>query len=267
MAADEITLLDARVERSIRDLVRWRLIFFLLLLAVPAGLYGLAERQARRLDALGEHGETTTATVRSVSRSGAATYVTYEYTAEGATHSWSVSQKDAPHAVGQTFPIIYLPAIPTFSRPTVDRARPTAEAAANRSFSRKAVLGGGTFLAVAAFACDFKLRRLRRRGRDELTDPRASRTRLAFAGAMFAPFLVLIFGGHARDALRRGESLWPVVLGALLSLSILGGTTFFVLRDGQAHAAARSARLLKWVAPIALGVAALRLVAWLVGWP
>jgi drug/metabolite transporter (DMT)-like permease len=148
----------------------------------------------------------------------------------------------------------------------VDRARPTAEAVANRSFSSKAVGGVFAFFAVAAFACDFNLRRLRKRGRNELSDPRAYRRRLAFAGAMLAPFLILIFGWHGKDALQRGESLWPVVLAALLALSVLGGTAFYVLRYGPAQAGARSARLLKWVAPIAGGVAALRLLAWLVGW-
>ena len=128
------------------------------------------------------------------------------------------------------------------------------------------MVGVFAFFAIAAFACDFNLRKLRKRGRAELTDPRAYRTRLAFAGAMLAPFLILIFGWHGKDALQRGESLWPVVLGGLLILSILGGTGFYILRYGQAQAAARSARLLKWVAPIAAGVAALRLVAWLVGW-
>jgi len=62
-----------------------------------------------------------------------------------------------------------------------------------------------------------------------------------------------------------GESVWPVVLGALLCLSVLGGTGFYLLRYGQAQAAARSARLLKWVAPVAVGVAALRLLVWWLG--
>ena len=229
---------------------------------MPTVLFGLFERQARRLDALGEHGQITIATVTNVNR----TYVSYEYTIGTTTHDWSVSQGDAPYAVGQAFPIMYLPEVPAFSRPTVDRTRATAEAARNRSFTGKVVVGVFAFFAVAAFACDFNLRRLRKRGRAELTDPRAYRMRLAFAGAMLAPFLVLIFGWHGKDSFQRGESLWPVILGALLSLSILGGTVFYILRYGQAQAAARSGRLLKWIAPVAAGVAALRLLAWLMGW-
>ena len=258
-------MLDARVERNIRDLGRWRLIFILLLIAVPGGLYALFERQARRLDALAEHGAIATATVRTVSSQGSTTYVSYEYAVGGETHSWSVSQDDAPYAVGQAFPVLYLSENPSFSRPTVDRARATAEAVANRSFSGKVVAGAFAFFAVAAFACDSSLRRLRKRGRNELDDPRGQRRRLAFTGAMLAPFLVLILYGHGKDALQRGESLWSVILGSLLGLSVLGGIAFYMMRHGSAQAAARSARLLKWVAPIAVGVAALRLLLWLLG--
>ena len=256
-------LLDARVERSMRDLARWRLICIVLLLALPAGLYGLFERQARRLDALGDHGMTTSATVRSSSRQGSETFVEYEYSIGGATHSWSASQSDAPYAPGETFRILYLPELPSFSRPSADPAAPKAEAAANRSFSRNVVFGTFALFAVAAFACDFNLRRLRKRGREIFTDPREYGRRLAFTAATLAPLLMLIFGWHAKDALRRGQSLLPIMLGVLLSLSILGGTAFYVLRYGQAQAGARSARLLKWAAPIAVAVAALRLLAWL----
>jgi hypothetical protein len=260
-------MLDARVERNIRDLSRWRLICLVLLIAIPGGSYSLFEKQARRLDALAAHGAITTATVRAVSSQGSATYVSYEYTVGGETQSWSVSQSDAPYEVGQTFLVLYLPENPSFSRPTVDHARASAEAASNRSFSGKLVGGVFAFFAVAAFACDSGLRRLRKRGRSELTEPRAYRRRLAFAGAMLTPFLVLISYGHAKDALRRGESLWPVVLGTLLGLLILGGTAGYILRYGPAQAAVRSARLVKWVAPLAVGVAALRLLVWLVGRP
>lgn len=262
----DLTMLDERVERNIRDLVRWRLICLLLLIAVPTGLYVLFERQARRLDALAQQGETTTATVRSVSRQGGATYVSYEYTIDSQRHSWIVSQDDAPYAVGQTFPIMYLPEHPALSRPTLDRAQPTAEARANRSFSGKVVAGMFALFAVATISCHVNLRRLRKRGRSELTDPRAYRTRLIVTGVMLTPVLLLIFDWHGKDALRRGESLWPVLLGALLSLSVLGSAASYVLRHGHAQAAVRSARLMKWVAPIAVGVAALRLLAWLVGW-
>jgi hypothetical protein len=40
------------------------------------------------------------------------------------------------------------------------------------------------------------------------------------------------------------------------SLAVLGGTGFYVLREGRTHVAARSARLIQWVAPLAAAVAA-----------
>lgn len=83
---------------------------------------------------------------------------------------------------------------------------------------------------------------------------------------MLVPLLVLIFGWHAAAEVRRGESQWPVVLGVVGSLAVLGGTGFYVLREGRTQATARSARPIRWVAPIAAAVAALRALAWLVGW-
>ena len=97
-------------------------------------------------------------------------------------------------------------------------------------------------------------------------DPRTVRRRLAVVGVILLPLLLLVFGWHARDALRHGESLWPVVLGAGLSLAVLGGTVAYVTREGRANVARRAARLMKWVAPIAAAIAALRAVAWLAGW-
>ena len=80
------------------------------------------------------------------------------------------------------------------------------------------------------------------------------------------PLLLLVFGWHARDALKHEESLWPVLLASLLSLAVLGATVFYVLREGSTNVRRRSVRLLKWVAPIAAAVAALRALAWLAGW-
>lgn len=236
------------------------------MIVVPAGLYGIFERQARRLDALGDHGELMEATVTSMSRQGSETYVSYEYTVGGATYTWSAAQHDAPHAVGESFSIRYLPEDPALSRPGADRSRATAEAASNRSFAWKAEAGVFGFFAFNLIICDVRLRRLRKTRQTELTDPKAYRTRLVLTGVMLAPLLVLVFGWHAGDALKRGESLWPVVLGVVGSLAILGGTGFYVLREGHTHVAARSARLIRWAAPLAAAVAALRALAWLMGW-
>jgi hypothetical protein len=255
--------LDAHVERIVRSLVRWRLIFLIVAVVIPAGCYGLFERQARRLDALGDHGEPTTATVTAVNRGGT---VDYAYVVNGTRYTWNVAQADAPNAVGETFPITYVPEDPALSRPGADRSRGTREAAANRSFAWKVEAGVFAFLAFNVILCDVRLRRLRKTGQTELTDPRAYRTRLILTGAMLVPLLVLVFGWHLTDSLRRGESVWPSVLAIVGSLAVLGGTGFYVLREGRTQATARAARVLRWTVPLATGIATLRLVAWLMGW-
>jgi hypothetical protein len=109
---DSLLLQDARVERLIRSLVRSRLVFQLLAFVVPACLYGLFERQARRLDSLGDHGAQTNATVTSVSRDGS---VFYAYGVGGTTYTWSVAQRDAPYPVGGSFAITYVSEDPALS--------------------------------------------------------------------------------------------------------------------------------------------------------
>lgn len=252
----------SRVERVIRSLTRWRLIFLLMAVVLPAGCYGLFERQARRLDALSDHGEPAMATVTGVNREGT---VFYAYGVGGTTYTWNVAREAAPYEAGESFDITYLPEAPALSRPG-GRSRAAAEAASNRSFAWKAEAGTFAFFAFNMILCDVRLRRVRKTGQTELTDARAYRTRLILAGVMLAPFLVLVFGWHLGDALRRGESVWPVVLGVVVSLAVLGGTGLYVLREGRLGAAARGSRLLKWVAPLALGIAALRALAWVMGW-
>jgi hypothetical protein len=229
---------------------------------VPACAYALFERQARRLDALGDHGEVTTATVTKVEPRG---YVSYEYALDGQTHAWSVAQRDAPHAVGERFKILYLPEDLALSRPYVERSRATAEAAANRRFSWKVVLGLATFFGVSLLACELSLRRLRRRGEEVLTDPRAYRTRLVFAFVTLLSFMAVVIGWHTRDALQRGESVGGVVLGGVLSVAVVIGTGVHVLRHGREQAATRSVHLVKWAAPIAAAVAGIRVLVWLAG--
>ncbi len=257
---------DAWLERQLRSLTRSRLIFGLLAIVLPSGLYALFERQARLLDALADHGRVGTATVDRVSGQGSQAYVDYDYLVDGNRFTWDVKQEDAPYAVGQSFPIVYVPEHPALNRPGTDRSRAAAEAASNRSFSWKAVAGLFAFLFVAAILCHVQLQTLRKRGRAVLSDPRAYRRRLIGAGALLLPLLVLIFGWHARDAASKGESLWPVVLGIVVALSVLGGTVFYVAREGPTQSAARAARLTRWVLPLAIGIAALRAIAWLAGW-
>jgi hypothetical protein len=97
-------------------------------------------------------------------------------------------------------------------------------------------------------------------------DARTYRRRLAVSGAFLLPFLVFIFAWHARDALGKGESIWPVILGAGVAMAVLGGTVFHLTREGPENVGARSSGLLKWAVPLAIGIAAVRAIAWLAGW-
>jgi hypothetical protein len=57
----------ARIQRNIRALVLWRIIFGLLMAGLPLIAHALFERQAKRLDALGDHGKDAAATVTAKS--------------------------------------------------------------------------------------------------------------------------------------------------------------------------------------------------------
>jgi hypothetical protein len=97
-------------------------------------------------------------------------------------------------------------------------------------------------------------------------DPKTYRRRLAVVGLILLPFLLLIVGFHVRDALRHGESLWPVAIGVGIAALAIGGTISFVTRDGPANTAARAARLTRWTGPIAAAIAILvALIAWIAG--
>lgn len=248
------------VEALTKSLVKSSLVLAILAVLVPGVLYALFGRQARRLDALADHGQRADATV--VARREGAMF--YSYTVNGTTHSWSVRDGAAPLSVGETFAVTYLPEVPSFSRPGLDRSAVAAEAASSRTFTGSVVAGVFWFFAANLIICRVRLRRLRATGRTEVDDPHAYRTRLILTGVLLlAPMLALVVGWHANDALRRNEGTWPVVLGAVLSLGVLGGTALYVLREGVGHAARRSSRLVKWTLPLVMAFALVRALAWL----
>jgi hypothetical protein len=257
---------DVWVAKQLRSLERGRLAFGLLALTVPTGLYVLFERQARFLDALADHGEIAQATVVGVSRQGSQAFVDYSYQVDGRSYTWDVKQEEAPYPVGQSFPVVYLPEHPTLTILGTDRSKAIARAAANRAFSWKTVAGLFAFFFAVTVLCHVQLGTRRKRRRALLDDPRAYRRRLIGSGAVLVPILALVFGWHTRDALSKGESLWPEVIGLVVVLSILGGTFYYAAREGPAQSAARAARVARWIVPLAMGVAALRLIAWLAGW-
>ena len=237
------------------------MICILLAVLLPAGCHGVFERQVRRLEALAEHGEVTTASVTRVTD----TYAEYTYAVSGSTFTWSVSDERAPRGLGDTFAVLYLPEVPSFTRAGIDRARVSAEASSNRSFSAKFVGGVAYVFGFSALLCHLRVRRLRKTGQTEATDAGAYRTRLLLTAAFFVPILASIFASHAREAAGRGESGSAVVLGAIVGAAVLGGSVFYGLREGRAHAAARSARMMRWLAPVLFVSAALRALVWLLG--
>jgi hypothetical protein len=252
---------DARVERLVRSNVRALWLCAALALVLPAGCYAGLERQARRLDALGDHGAPATARVTEVTGKPSA-FVRYAYSVGGATYTWSVGLDQAPNAVGQEFPILYLPEDPSLNRPGLDRAKAIAEAASNRSFAWKIVAGLFAVLAFTAGLSGWNAARLRGRTFAELTDPKAYVSRLRVVGSIVLAGSIAAFGVGAFRAHEQGESVVPGVLGAGVVVAVLVGAGAWVLRQGPENASARAARLAVWCGWIAAACAALRAIAW-----
>jgi hypothetical protein len=70
---------------------------------------------------------------------------------------------------------------------------------------------------------------------------------------------------HYRDAVARGESVVPVAVGSGLSIAVIAAVFLAGARWGPEHAAGRSARLIRRLTPIVIGIAALRVIAMLFG--
>ena len=88
---------------------------------------------------------------------------------------------------------------------------------------------------------------------------------MRFAALLLLPGLVLIGSFHISEAVEKGESVVPVVISLGVTIGIAGGVFFYAGREGPTRVRERSARVLRLVAPIAAGVALLRLVAMLFG--
>lgn len=250
---------DGNVERQLRSLTRTRAVCFALALLVPLLFFGAFNRQARRLEALGREGRVATAVV-----TGTGSFTQYAYALDEVEYTWSAARAEAPFAIGERFDIVVLPSDPALSRPGSDPAVGTREAAANRRFTWKVMALPAWLFGFSGVMAHLGLRRIRTTGRTESADPGAYRNRLALTAVLLAPLLAGVLGWHALDAVAQDQSLWPVFAGGALSLAIVVGTGWFVLREGPAQAAARSRRLIRWVAPLGLAVAAVRVLLWLV---
>jgi len=247
----------------IKSLVRWRAGLAIAAGVLPMALFALFERQARRLDALGAEGSPVTARVIDVSGDGGS--VSYAYRVNELEYTWNVARGEARYAVGESFGAIYLPSEPSFSRPYVDRRRAATEASSNRAFAWKIELGVGLALGLFALLAHRDLRRLRSGAPSEMASPAAYRRRVIRTASALLPLFLLVTGFHLRDALNRKESVVPVVLALFLMLAIAGGMTFYIAHNGPVEARARSAKLLRWAAPAVVGVALLRLLAYVFG--
>ena len=250
---------SSRVEQQIRSGTRLMFILAALAVALPLASIGLIERQARRLEALGDHGAITVGTVTKRDRS--VTY--YEYQVAGATYAWNVRTSEADHAPGETFPILYLPEDPSLTRPHVDHANVAREASENRRSAAKFAFGIFYFFGAFTIYTWLQIRRFRTYGDAEFTDPEAPKRRLRTLGVIASPILLGIFAAHFVDARARGESTAPVFVAMAVVVVVLFGVSYQLLSRGPAGNAdiqARSKRMLKWTVPAFIAITVLRVV-------
>ncbi|MEJ7730996.1 MAG: hypothetical protein WKG00_17485 [Polyangiaceae bacterium] len=231
-------------------------------LLFPLALFTLITRQSSRLEALADHGRATEAYVTGVSRDGRFTH--YAYRVHGIEHDWNVARADAPYALGERFTASYLPEDPALTRPWVDPPRAAAEATAGRSVAWKAALGLATLLGIFAAAVHVDLHRARAGVPAAPPDLRTYRRRLVVSSVVLAIAFALVSGLHARDAVAKGESLAPVFIAMAIAVAIVAAIFIPAARHGPAAAQLRSARILRWAVPLAIGVALVRLVIMLV---
>lgn len=232
-----------------------------LALALPLALAAVFERQARRLDDLAADGQETVATVTRLTEYRGQVSTHYAYRVRRRSYDWSVARADAPYDVGETFGVLYSPTAPDLSRPYLDRARAAQEAANNRSFAWKMVAGLAAILALFTFGAHRDVARLESGDADAPIDPATYRRRLAWWAAIAAIPMAGITAFHLSEASARGEPLWPVVGATVALLALLGGLIVFAARAGPVAAQARLGKLTRWLVPIMVGVALLRLLA------
>lgn len=250
-----------RVEAQLRSGGRMLWILTILTMLLPLGLFGLSERQARRLEALGDHGALGVG--RVTAHRDHTTH--YAYEVEGKAHTWSVAEEEANYAVGTSFPIVYLPEDPSLNRPGSDRTVGTREAVKNRRFSWKLAFGVFYFFGSFLLMTALQLRRFRINGDAEFTDPEGPKRRLRTNVAIMAPLLGGVIVWHFVDASGRGESTAPVFISAVVIVAILVGTYAFMFRKGPEQAQKRHTQLIKYIAPAAIAIAVLRVIIELVG--
>lgn len=144
----------------------------------------------------------------------------YAYESTARRYTWSVAPSAVPRRA-PSFPIVDPPEEPSFNRPGADRGVGVIEVKSNRAFAWKLVAGVFDLSRPWRSSTSFRSEAPPRR-RDRASEYlRGYRSRLVLTGVLFSPLLALVLGWHALDAAAKGESLAPVVLGALLGLAAL----------------------------------------------
>jgi hypothetical protein len=192
---------------------RARNILLALAIILPAALLVLFERQARRLDALADHGRPVLAYVTGIDEKNGTTF--YAYRVDGRNHEWNCARNEAPFALHQWFAATYLPEVQTFSRPISDRSVAAREAAGNRKFTGWFTLGLAAFLLLFAWTSHYEMR-------CRLTNapPMSLRARMIVILLIMAPATAGIAWFHIQDARKRHESIVPVIVGLALAVII-----------------------------------------------
>lgn len=244
--------------QRLRSAKRARLGFAIALLVVPLALFLLFNRQTRRLEGLASHGRAVSAEVVRVSRDGA--HVHYAYHVDGVAHSWEVAQREWHLPLDGSFQAMYLPEAPSFSRPTTDASVVRREHEAQRSFALKAVIVAGLILTIITLLAHRDVRRAEANVPLEINDPVAYARRIKITMMILLACVALIGTWHARDALARGESVVPGILGAVLSSGIVVGTFYYAAGEGPAKAQERASKIMRWVVPASVAVAVLNLL-------
>lgn len=234
---------------------RWRLGMLVAAFVVPSVLGLLFARQARRLEALADHGEVIYATVTSVSRVNDS--VKYAYVVNGVEYAWETRVAQAPDRVGATFQVIHIPETPSFSRATTDRAVVRRELEEQRGFTWKACAGISIFFLLFAGLAHRDVLRAQANAPSELDDPAAYAKRIKIMGGIMIVLVALMGSCHVIDARQRGQSIVPAILGAVLAGGIVVATLYFGARNGPAKAQERSAKIMRWVLPGMLAIAVL----------
>jgi len=223
---DEVAL--ERLTRQRGALRRWRFGLALAALVLPSLLFLVFERQARRLEALAEHGVRVEATVTS----STSRYTDYAYTVNGVVYRWSVGRAEAPYQRGETLPVRVLPERPSVSRPGTMGDGAAAEARKNRAFFPKVLLGMALIFAAFSLHAHRQLERLERG--QAPPRPRSPRTIARFsAGLVLALVLAvnLYDDVHAVQVAAFGDRPfgWPVTFVVCAAQVLLFLPYFWIL--------------------------------------